>query len=104
MKAYGKRFKYGISYRPLTNALNKFTPGKLSAEEKPCVDLKPTWHCLRKQAQGKCQRHPKWATRKCKKSCNLCENTKTYSKSKYVDISNSLSLLGTLNRQDFILR
>ena len=81
-----------ISYRFLTNALNKFTPGKLSAGEKPCVDLKPTWHCLRKQVQGKCQRHPKWAARKCKKSCNLCENTKTDSKSKYVDISNSLSL------------
>ena len=56
--------------------------GKLSSGKKPCVDSKPTWHCLRKQAQGKCQRHPKWAERKCKKSCNLCETTKTYSKSK----------------------
>ena len=82
-----------ISHWPLTNALNIFTPGKLSAGEKPCVDLKPTWHCLRKQVQGKCQRHPKWAARKCKKSCNLCENSKTYSKSKYVDISNLLSFI-----------
>ena len=57
-------------------------PGKSSAGEKLCVDLKPKWHCLRKQAQGKCQRHPKWAEKKCKKSCNLCENTKLDSKSK----------------------
>lgn len=83
-----QEFKYGISYKSLTSALNTYLPtGKLSAVETRCVDLKPRWHCLRKQAQGKCQRHPKWAERKCKKSCNLCVNTKTDVKSKYLNIS-----------------
>ena len=101
--AKGLKF-HKINVHKSTNALNKFTPGKLLAGEKPCVDLKPTWHCLMKQVQGKCQRHPKWAARKCKKSCSLCENTKKDSKSKYVHISNSLFLLHILFCSDTIIK